>query len=496
MAKELLAIVEVVANEKDVDRSVIFSALEAALAAATRKRHHDEDIEARVSINTRTGEYETYRVWQIVDDEAILENPDAEIRESVAEIEWPEENLKAGDVYEIKIDNEPFGRISAMQAKQIIIQKLREAEREKVYQQFIDKEGELVHGIVRRHERRNAIVDIGGVEGTILREDMIPREPLRSGDRIRGYLAKVNRELKGPQLQISRVAPELLTELFTLEVPEINMGNIEIMGAARAPGIRSKIAVRTFDPRIDPVGACVGMRGSRVQAVMNELNGESIDIVLWDEDPQTYVCKAMAPANITHSRVDMDKKMIDIAVVEEKLPQAVGKGGQNVRLASELTGWQINVLSEEEFHAQVEAEQDAQEAALATQLDIEEEVAVELNAAGFTSADAVAYADREDLLAIEAFDEDLVDALLERATDFLLTQAFVADNDPEEEMQTPIEEMGLDEALVEQLTAAGLSIQEDVAELAVDELTTLSGLDEKQASAIILQAREPWFRQS
>ena len=496
MAKELLAIVEVVANEKDVDRDVIFEALEAALAAATRKRHQDEDIEARVSINQRTGEYETFRVWHIVDDEAMLENPDAEMRESVAEIELPEENLKAGDVYEIKIDNEPFGRISAQQAKQIIIQKLREAEREKVYQQFIEKEGQLVHGIVRRHERRNAIVDIGGVEGTILREDMIPREPLRNGDRIRGYLAKVNRELKGPQLQVSRVAPELLIELFTLEVPEINMGNIEIMGAARDPGQRAKIAVRSFDPRIDPVGACVGMRGSRVQGVMNELNGERIDIVLWDEDPEEYVRKAMAPANILNSRVHPGEKIIDIAVAEDKLPQAVGRGGQNVRLASELTGWHINVLSETEFHARREAEQDEQEAQLAEMLDLEEDIANELTAAGYLSAEEIAYADREDLLAIEAFDEDLVDALLERATDYLLTQAFVAGRDPEEDMQTPISEMDLPENVVEQLMAHDLSTQEDLAELAVDELIDMTELDKDQASAIILQAREPWFRQS
>lgn len=496
MGKELLSIVEVVANEKDVDRSVIFEALEAALAMATRKRHHDEDIEARVSINRRTGEYETFRVWRIVDDEAILENPDAEMRESVAEIELPDEQLKAGDTYEIKIENEPFGRISAMQAKQIIIQKLREAEREKVYQQFIDKEGQLVHGIVRRHERRNAIIDIGGIEATILREDMIPREPLRNGDRIRGYLAKVNRDLKGPQLQVSRIAPELLIELFTLEVPEINMGNIEIMGAARDPGQRAKIAVRSFDPRIDPVGACVGIRGSRVQGVMNELNGERVDIVLWDEDPEEYVRKAMAPANILFSRVDNEKKSMDIAVAEEKLPQAVGRGGQNVRLATELTGWHINVLSETEFHARVEADLDAEEAALTEMLDIDEDIANELTAAGFHSAEDVAYAEREDLLAIEAFDEEIVDALLERATDYLLTQAFVSGQDPEEEMQTPIGEMDLSEDVVAQLEANELATQEDVAELAVDELMAITGLDKDKASAIILQAREPWFRQS
>ena len=338
MSKDLLNIIEAVANEKEVDRSVIIEALEAALAAATRKRYPDEEIGAKVVINPRTGEYKSFRLWTIVDDEAILENPDAEMRESVAAIEFPDAHLQVGDMHEVPIENEPFGRISAQQAKQIIIQKLREAERRKVYDQFIADEGTLVHGIVRRHERGNVIVDINGAEATILRDGMIPRETLRIGDRIRGYLAKVNLEMRGPQLEVSRVAPEMLKQLFTLEVPEIGSGIIEIMGVARDPGLRAKIAVRTFDPRIDPVGACVGIRGSRVQGVMNELAGERIDIVLWDEDPETYVRKAMAPAQITNAAADEARRVMDIAVPENKLPQAVGRGGQNVRLASELTG--------------------------------------------------------------------------------------------------------------------------------------------------------------
>lgn len=323
MSKELLNIVEVVANEKDVDRNVIFEALEAALAAATRKRYNDKQIDVKVLINPRTGEYQTFRLWTVVDDEAMLENPDAEMRKSVAEIEFPGVELNIGDIYQVLIENEPLGRISAQQAKQIIIQKLREAERRKVYDQFIEIEGSLVHGIVRRHEHGNVIVDVNGVEGTILREGMIPREPLRIGDRIRGYLQKVNLEMRGPQLVISRVAPEFLQQLFTLEVPEIGSGIIEIMGVARDPGLRAKISVRTFDPRIDPVGACVGMRGSRVQGVMNELAGERIDIVLWDEDSETYVRKAMAPALIVNSFANEEQKTIDIAVPEEKLPQAL-----------------------------------------------------------------------------------------------------------------------------------------------------------------------------
>lgn len=495
MSKELLNVVEMVANEKSVEHGVIIEALEAALAAATRKRYGDMQIDAKVVINPRTGEYRTFRLWHVVDDDALLENPDAEMRETVARAEFPEADLREGDIYELPIENEPFGRISAMMAKQIIIQKLREAEREKVYRQFVDKEGELISGIVRRYERGNAVVDVGGVEGTILRADMIPREPLRVGDRVRGYLAKVNREMKGPQLQISRVAPEFLIHLFKLEVPEIGMGNIDIMGASRDPGQRAKIAVRTFDPRIDPVGACVGIRGSRVQGVMNELAGERIDIVLWDEDPEEYVRKAMAPAVILQSAIDTDKHSIDIAVAEEKLPQAVGRGGQNVRLASELTGWKINVLSEKEFKARQEAANDAHKAALAGILSIDEQVAGELNAAGYHSAEDVAYAEREELLAVAGLDEAQVDALMERAADYLLTQAFVAENDPDAEMQMPIAEMeDMDEGIAVALAENGLHTREDLAELAIDELMKLSGLDRESAGALILKAREPWFR--
>lgn len=496
MSKELLAIVEVVANEKDVERDTIFEALEAALAVATRKRFVNEEIQARVTINRRTGEYKTFRVWQIVDDEAMLENPDAELRETVAKIEFPDADLHAGDIHEIQIENEPFGRISAQMAKQIIIQKLREAEREKIYDQFIEQEGQLIHGIVRRHEKGNVIIDVGGgVEGTILRGDMIPREPLRVGDRVQGYLKKVNRELRGPQLQISRTAPEFLTLLFQKEVPEISSGNIEVMGAARDPGIRSKIAVRTFDPRLDPVGACVGIRGSRVQAVMNDIAGEGVDIVLWDEDPEVYVRKAMAPAEITNALLDLEHRVIDVAVPEEKLARAVGKGGQNVRLASELTGWTINVMSEADFALKAEAVADAREQALSTSLGVDEQIASELSAAGFSSPEEVAYADRENLLAINAFDEETVDAILERATDYLLTQAFTAETDPEVEMQTLVADIeNMDADLAEKLLAHDIQTQEDLAELAVDELMEISGLNQEDASALILKAREPWFR--
>lgn len=495
MSKELLAIVEVVSNEKDVSRDTIFQALEAALAAATRKRFADEEIEVRVSIDRKTGAYETFRLWHVVDDEDFLENPDAQMRETVARLEFPEANLSVGDVHEIQIENEEFGRISAMMAKQTIIQKLREAEREKVYQQFIDQEGTLIHGIVRRFEKNNAIVDVGGVEGTILRNEMIPREKLRVGDRVLGYLKKVNADLRGPQLQISRVEPEFLIQLFQKEVPEIASGNIEIMGAARDPGLRAKLAVRSFDPRIDPVGACVGMRGARVQGVMNEVGGEGVDIVLWDEDAETYVRKAMAPAVITDTAIDEEGKVIEVAVPEEKLAQAVGRGGQNVRLASELTGWQITVLSEKEFAERQASLQGEREQVLTEILGLDESLVAVLTAAGYADAEALAYAEREDLLALEGLDDAAVDTILERATDYLLQQAFAAESDPEAEMQTLVAEMeSVSAELAEKLVANDVNTQEDVAELSVDELMEIGGLGQEEAAALILTAREPWFR--
>lgn len=333
------------------------------------------------------------------------------------------------------------------------------------------------------------------MEGTILRNEMIPREKLRVGDRVLGYLKKVNADLRGPQLQISRVAPEFLMLLFQKEVPEIGAGTIEMMGAARDPGQRAKLAVRSFDPRIDPVGACVGIRGARVQGVMNEIGGEGVDIVLWDEDAETYVRKAMAPAVITDTAIDEARKVIEVAVPEEKLAQAVGRGGQNVRLACELTGWQITVLSEKEFAERQASLQGEREQALAAMLEIEESLAAVLTSAGYKDAEAVAYAEREDLLALEGFDEAVVDTILERATDYLLKQAFAEESDPEAEMQTPVAEMesvGAD--LAEKLLANGVQTQEDVAELSVDELMEIGGLSQDEAAALILTAREPWFR--
>ena len=497
MSKELLNIVEVVANEKEVEREVIFTALEAALAAATRKRFLDEEVEIEVKINPKTGEYETFRVFKVVDDDDFIENPAVELRETVANYDFPDENLKAGDIYKQPIENEPFGRISAQMAKQIIIQKLREAEREKVYQQFIELEGSLVRGVVSRYEKGNVIVELDqGGEATIQRQDMINRETLRKDDRILAYLKKVNKELRGPQLQLTRSAPEFLIALFKKEVPEINSGNIEIMGAARDPGIRAKIAVRSADPHIDAVGSCVGIRGSRVQGVMNEMAGENIDIVLWDEDPEIYVQKAMSPAVITNSAVDYETKTIDVAVPKDKLPQAVGRGGQNVRLASELTKWTINVLSEEEFNEKEQAKAHAAEENLAQILNISRDEAIKLFNAEFKSAEDVAYADAADLEEL-GFSETEIENMQEAAGIYLLGEALGVDKtaEDEDEMKTELSDIEwLEEDLADKLQEAGILKQEDLAELSVDELIKISGLDQDSASQLILKAREPWFR--
>lgn len=494
MSKELLAIAEAVANERAIPREAIFEALEAALAAATRKRFVDKDIDAKVVINQKTGEYLTYRLWHVVDDDDILENVETQMRETVAAIEFPEANLKVGDTHAVLIENEPFGRISAQQAKQIIMQKLREAEREKVYLQFIAMEGTLVHGIVRRIERGNVIVDIGeGHEATILKENMIPRETLKIGERIRAYLEKVNREMRGPQISLSRTAPEFLVQLFTLEVPEIASGTLEIVGAARDAGVRAKIAVRALDPRIDPVGACVGIRGSRVQSVMKELGSESVDIVLWDHDPEVYIRKAMSPAQISKALTYPENKTIYLAVAEEQMPKAVGRGGQNVRLASALTGWTINVLKEEEFAQLTLSEHERK---LCKALGIKSDMAKKLLAAGYDSVESIAYEeDRAALLAVSEMSDEGVDELLEKAADYLLAQSFEVEDMGADEEGTALQAMeGLRPEVQSALHAQGLRTQEDLAELSVDELMGYAKISKEEASALILKAREPWFR--
>jgi N utilization substance protein A len=494
MNKEILLVVDAVSNEKGVDKEVIFQAIEAALASATKKRHGGE-IDSRVAIDRQTGDYETFRRWQVVDDEdENFESPQRQVLHARAQQLQP--GIAVGEYIEEPMESEVFGRIAAQTAKQVIVQKVREAEREKVVEAYRDRRGELVTGIVKRVERGNVYLDLGGnAEGFVPREDMIPRESVRPGDRLRGYLKDVRSEPRGPQLFISRVAPEFLIELFKIEVPEIGQGLISILGAARDPGMRAKIAVKSHDQRIDPVGACVGMRGSRVQAVSNELAGERIDIILWDDNPAQFVINAMSPAEVISIVVDEDEHSMDLAIAEDQLSQAIGRGGQNVRLASQLTGWELNVMTEKEAEQKSEAETQTLQQLFMEQLDVDEEVAAILVQEGFSSIEEIAYVPTAELLQVEEFDEDVVEELRGRARDVLLTRAIVkeealGEHEPAEDL---LNLEGMDRELAYTLAGRGVVTQEDLAELAVDELMDIEGMDEERAAALIMAARAPWF---
>ena len=494
MNKEILLVVDAVSNEKGVDKEVIFQAIEAALASATKKRHGGE-IDARVAIDRQTGDYATFRRWQVVDDEdENFETPERQVLHARAQQLQP--GIEVGQYIEEPMESEVFGRIAAQTAKQVIVQKVREAEREQVVDAYRDRVGELVTGVVKRVERGNVYLDLGGnAEAFVAREEMIPRESVRPGDRLRGYLREVRSEPRGPQLFISRVAPEFLIELFKIEVPEIGQGLISILGAARDPGMRAKIAVKSHDQRIDPVGACVGMRGSRVQAVSNELAGERIDIILWDENPAQFVINAMSPAEVMSIVVDEDEHSMDLAIAEDQLSQAIGRGGQNVRLASQLTGWELNVMTEKEAEQKSEAETQTLQQLFMEQLDVDEEIAVILVQEGFSSIEEIAYVPSAELLQVEEFDEDVVEELRGRARDVLLTRAIVSeeavgDNEPAEDL---LNLEGMDRELAFLLASRGVITQEDLAELAVDELMDIDGMDEERAAALIMAARAPWF---
>lgn len=494
MNKEILTVVDVVSNEKGVSKEIIFEAIEAALASATKKRNR-EDIEARVKIDRKTGDYDTFRCWEVMEDsEEDLEFPTRQIKLSDAREKQPD--IEPGEFIEEPMPSVEFGRIAAQTAKQVIVQKVREAERAQVIDAYEDRVGEMVSGVVKRVERSGIIVDLGNnAEAFIPREFMIPREAMRPGDRIRAYLYEVRSEMRGPQLFLSRTAPELLVELFTLEVPEINEGLIEIISGARDPGARAKIAVKANDPRIDPIGACVGMRGSRVQAVSNELSGERVDIILWDENPAQFVINAMAPAEVASILVDEETHSMDVAVDEENLSQAIGRGGQNVRLASELTGWELNIMSTEQADEKSEAESQAVQQLFMEQLDVDEEIATILVQEGFTSIEEVAYVPENEMLKIEEFDAELVTELRERARDLMITKAIVS----EEKLvdAKPADDLlnmdGMDEALAYELARNGVVTMEDLAEQSVDELMEIEGLDEERAGKLIMTARIPWF---
>jgi N utilization substance protein A len=495
MNKEILMVVDVVSNEKGVAKSIIFEAIEAALASATKKRNR-EDIESRVSIDRETGDYNTFRCWEVVDDKPeSLEAPTRQIRLSDAREKQPD--IEVGQFIEEPMPSVEFGRIAAQAAKQVIVQKVREAERAQVIDAYQGRVGEMVSGVVKRSERTGVILDLGNnAEAFIPREELIPREAVRPGDRIRAHLKEVRPEVtRGPQLFLSRTAPELLIELFKIEVPEINEGMIDIINGARDPGARAKIAVKTNDPRIDPIGACVGMRGSRVQAVSNELGGERVDIILWDENPAQFVINAMAPAEVASIMVDEDAHTMDVAVAEENLSQAIGRGGQNVKLASELTGWELNVMSVEQADEKSEAEAETLQAMFMEHLGVDEEVAIILVQEGFSSIEEVAYVPEKEMLAIEEFDDDLVNALRERAKDIMLTRAIaneekLGDEKPAEDLLTMD---GMDKALAYELAGKGVVTMEDLAEQSVDELMDMTGLEKERAGELIMTARIPWF---
>ena len=524
MSREILTVVEAVSNEKGVAADIIFEAIEAALASASRKRH-GEDIDVRVAIDRSSGEYETFRRWEVVADEMLVDDPEdlpappapdaaaqglavaapaangvrlyvPEHMKRLSEARAEHPGNEAGSFIEEPIESVAFGRIAAQTAKQVIVQKVREAERAQVVEAYKGRIGELVTGVVKRMERGSVILDLGGnAEAIIPREELIPRELVRPGDRMRGYLRDVRPEPRGPQLFISRTAPELMMALFRLEVPEIAEGLIEIMGCARDPGSRAKIGVRTTVPRIDPVGACVGMRGSRVQAVSNELAGERVDIILWDESAPQFVINAMSPAEVVSIVVDEEAHSMDVAVVEDQLSQAIGRGGQNVRLASQLSGWELNVMTEQQADEKSEAESERVQKLFMEHLAVDEEVAVILMQEGFASIEEVAYVPEAEMMEIEEFDESIVRELQARAKDVLLTKELASEAGLSD--QPPAEDLlglsGMDDALAHQLARHGVSTREDLAELAVDDMRDIADVDAGRAAELIMEARKIWF---
>jgi N utilization substance protein A len=493
MSKEILMVADAVSNEKGVSRDVIFEAIEIALSTATKKFYENEDLNCRVSVDRRTGEYETFRIWDVVADEDYLVEGNQLILEQAVE---KDASLEVGAVWEEIIDNIEFGRIAAQTAKQVIVQKVREAERDIIIAEYIGQIGGLISGTVKKVTRESVLVDLGGnAEGLLTREHMIPRENFRTGDRIRALLLDVRSEPRGPQLFLSRTAPEMLIELFKIEVPEIAEEIIEIRAAARDAGSRAKIVVSTNDGRIDPVGACVGMRGSRVQVVSNELANERIDIILWDDNPAQLVINSMAPAEVASIIVDEDSHTMDVAVEEDNLAQAIGRNGQNVRLSSELTGWSINVMSVDDARDKQAQESSGFVELFIARLGVDEDVAEVLVQEGFTSLEEIAYVPLDEISSIDGFDEEIATELRDRAKDALLTQAIASEEDiSSANIADDLLNMeGVDETLALALSKKGILSMEDLAEQSVDELMDIEEMDEERAGKLIMTARAPWF---
>lgn len=492
MSREILLLVDALAREKNVDKAIVFSALEQALASANKKRFHD-DVDVRVAIDTATGDFQSFRRWHVVPEDAV-EAPERQIALSQAQATNPD--LKLDDYVEEQLEPVEFGRIGAQAAKQVILQKIRDAEREQILNDFLMREELLVTGVIKRMERGNAIIESARLEALLPRDQMILKENLRIGDRVRAYVWKIDRASRGPQLILSRTVPEFLIKLFELEVPELEDGMLEIKAAARDPGLRAKIAVKSNDPRVDPIGTCVGMRGSRVQAVTSELAGERVDIILWNPDPAQFVINALAPAEVSSIVVDEEKHSMDIVVDEENLAQAIGRSGQNVRLASELTGWDLNLMTVEESQKKTEDETTKIRAIFMEKLDVDAEVADILAQEGFSTLEEVAYVPIDEMLEIESFDETTVNELRSRARNALLTQAIVSEEKVEHDVEDLMKVEGMDSETARLLAAKGISTQEDLADFATDDLVELTELDAERAKQLIMAARAPWFAET
>lgn len=489
MSREILLLVDALAREKAVEKEIVFTALELALASATKKRFQ-EDIETRVSIDRVTGDHQSFRRWLVVEDNTV-EDPAYQV--SLSEAAKTDAHIKPGDYLEKPLEPIEFGRIGAQAAKQVIFQKIRDAEREQTLNDFLERGDYLITGTIKRMERGNAIIESGKIEAELPRDQMIPKENLRVGDRVRAYLLKVDRAARGPQLKLSRISPEFLMKLFELEVPEIEEGLLEIKAAARDPGSRAKIAVKSNDQRIDPIGTCVGMRGSRVQAVISELAGERVDIVLWADDPATFIINALAPAEISSIMVDEEKHSMDIVVDDDNLAQAIGRGGQNVRLASELTGWELNIMTVDESKAKHEQETSQICQHFMQKLDVDEEIAEILVQEGFVTLEEVAYVPLNEMLEIESLDEETVNEIRNRARNALLTDAIANEEKVEHVAEDLLAIEGMDIDIVRELAAKGINTQADLADLAADDLVEMTGIGIERANQLIIKAREPWF---
>ncbi len=489
MSREVLLLVDALSREKNVDKEVVFSALESALSSATKKRFEDE-ADVRVAIDRNTGEFQSFRCWEVMDDET-FETPDLHIKLAEAQKRDPE--IQLGAFIEEPLESIDFGRIGAQAAKQVIFQKIRDAEREQILADFMDRKEHLVSGTVKRLERGSAIIEFGKIEALLPRDQMIPKENMRIGDRVRAHLLRVDRGPRGPQVILSRTSTDLLVKLFELEVPEIEEHMLEIVGAARDPGSRAKISVQSHDQRIDPIGTCVGMRGSRVQSVTNELAGERVDIILWSEDPATYVINSLAPAEVASIVVDEERHSMDVVVEEENLAQAIGRGGQNVRLASEMTGWELNIMTVEQAQAKHDQEFVKTRAIFMDKLDVDEEVADILVQEGFATLEEVAYVPVEEMLEIDTFDEATVNELRSRARNALLNAALVSEERVEHGIDDLLKLDGMNDELARVLSVKGITTQEQLADLDVEELVELSGLAADEANALIMTARAPWF---